>query len=131
MPASDPPTTSPQAPRGAERRRYTRAAVDWPVTIQLSDGHYGARLRDVSAAGLCFYMDRQVPEMTVLDVEVPVRVGEDERDIRCRGAVVRCRPISPSLDHYEVAVFLHDIGETDRAWLAAYVAQNEAAGASA
>lgn len=118
-------TQSPSAPQGAvpegrERRRHARAAAEWPITIALKEGLFEARLRDVSASGLCFFLDRRVPEMTVLelDFELP---GGGER-LSCRGAVVRCEPISPHVDHYEVAVFLHEISEDARLSIARFVA---------
>jgi hypothetical protein len=37
--------------------------------------------------------------------------------------VVRCQPLSPRVDHYEIAVFLNDINEENRDRLDAYVAR--------
>ena len=41
--------------------------------------------------------------------------------IEAGGAVVRCQRISPHMEHYEVAVFLHDATETTRRKIAQYV----------
>lgn len=108
---------------GGERRRHPRTPVEWPITIALADGTYEARLRDVSAAGVCFFLDRPVPEMTVLELQFDLPDGS--ASMQCRGAVVRCEKISPQIDHFEVAVFLHDIAESDREALGAYVATRE------
>lgn len=114
-------------PRGAERRRHPRVPFDWPVTIALPDGEHAARLRDVSRAGVCFFLDRRIPEMTVLRlaVDLPERgtgaARSPEYTVRGSGVVVRCRPLSPHVDHFEVAVFLNDISELDRAKLEAFV----------
>jgi hypothetical protein len=35
--------------------------------------------------------------------------------------VVRCERISPSVEHYEVAVFLHEMADGDRALLDRFV----------
>ena len=43
--------------------------------------------------------------------------------IRGGGAVVRCEKISKHLDHWEVAVFLHDMTESDRDLLDSYINQ--------
>ena len=43
------------------------------------------------------------------------------------GVVVRCRALAPSLEHYEVAVFLNDMTEEDRERLADFVSSAEAA----
>ena len=106
---------------GVERRRHPRVALDWPVTISLADGDYEARLRDVSKVGVCFFLDRRIPEMTILrmDLELPGGTGTK---VRGSGVVVRCLALSPAVDHYEVAVFLNDIGEESRERLEAYVA---------
>jgi len=111
-------------PTGAERRRHPRVALDWPVTITLPDGDHEARLRDVSRAGVCFFLDRRIPEMTVLklDLALPEVPGDAERmQVAGSGVVVRCQQLSPHLDHYEVAVFLNDLTESDRARLESYV----------
>ena len=51
---------------GAERRQHPRARADWPITIVLDDGVHEAKIRDVSRGGVCFFLDRPVPEMTAL-----------------------------------------------------------------
>jgi hypothetical protein len=125
---------------GRERRRSPRAKADWTAEIALADGGLArARVRDVSSAGVCFFVDRALPLMSVLGIALalpePARVPQGPETsrskpapatsggglVRARGAVVRCERISPLLEHYEVAVFLHDISEGDRARLARYV----------
>ena len=118
------PSTQPQAPRGDERRRHPRAILDWPVTIRLPDGEHEARLRDVSRAGVCFYLDRRIPEMTMLGLHLALpdlADGTRGEQVTGSGVVVRCQPLSPQIDHYEVAVFLNDIDEEQRDRLASYV----------
>ncbi len=111
------------APReGDERRNHPRAAVDWPVTIALDDGEHEARLRDVSRSGVCFYLDRRIPEMTILRLELDLPGASDPGRVSGVGVVVRCRRVAPPVDHYEVAVFLNDISDSDRERLAGVVA---------
>ena len=114
------PTPSPE-PQGRERRQWERAQADWPVTLQLDDGPHEAKIRDVSRGGICFFLDRPVPEMTILqmDFELPVRDGV--RRISGQGVVVRCERISQILDHYEIAVFTQDMAEPDRDTIEGYV----------
>jgi len=122
--------TGPTRPTGAERRRWARAPADWTVTLALEDGKHQARMRDVSASGVCFFLDRPIPEMTLLGMELELPATDaspqngNGRPLRCSGAVVRCRRISPHLDHWEVALFLHEITESDRAKLESWVAAN-------
>jgi hypothetical protein len=116
-------------PKGAERRRHPRAPLDWPITISLPDGDHEARLRDVSRSGVCFFLDRRIPEMTVLrmELDLPIRAGDvpgadpKERHVGGTGVVVRCQPLSPHVDHFEIAIFLNEITDEDRERLESYV----------
>lgn len=112
--AADPPV-------GRERRKHDRALADLPVTIVLDDGVHEAKIRDVSRGGVCFFLDRPVPEMTALRIEfnLPVEVGV--RKISGHGAVVRCEKIGKHIDHYEIAVFMQDMAAPDRDTIAQYV----------
>ena len=106
---------------GAERSRHPRAPADWTVELALDGGTQRGRLRDVSRAGLSFHTEAPIAMMTVLAVALDLPTREGRRRICGSGAVVRCQRISPSLEHYEVAVFLHDMSEADRAALEAHV----------
>ena len=118
--------SSPEKSRagGRERRAHPRAECDGSITIQLDDGSHVARLRDVSRAGICFYLDRPLAEMTILSVRIdlPHRGGSQATRIEGRGAVVRCLPLSRVVDHYEIALFLNELAETERERLDAFVA---------
>lgn len=98
----------------SERRRWTRHEADLPVTLNLAGGRSEARLRDISRAGICFFLDRPIPLMTVLELSVSLPVAGGTRRIGGHGAVVRCEKIAKRVDHYEVAVFLHEMAESDR-----------------
>ncbi|MCZ6596465.1 MAG: PilZ domain-containing protein [Planctomycetota bacterium] len=122
-PANSVPPTVPRAREGDERRNHPRVTADWPITITLDDGEHEARIRDVSRSGVCFYLDRRIPEMTVLRMELDVPAAErGGPSLVGSGVVVRCQPISELVDHYEIAVFLHDMDERDRDRLESYVA---------
>ncbi len=95
-----------------------------------------ARVRDVSKSGVCFFVERALPLMSVLSVALrlpdpPAPLGGaaalEQGLLRARGAVVRCQRISPSLEHFEVAVFLHEISAHDQARLERYVARTPSA----
>jgi hypothetical protein len=122
--------TTPSTPQGgkqerswSERRRWARSGVDLPVTVNLSGGRNEARLRDISRAGVCFFLDRPIPLMTVLELSVSLPVKGGLRRIGGHGAVVRCERIAKAVDHYEVAVFLHEMAEADRRTIEDFVAQ--------
>lgn len=111
---------------GSERRRHPRVALDCPVTISLPDGELEARLRDLSPAGVCFFLDRRIPEMTVLEMVLPLPEADGAvSTVRGSGVVVRCQPLSPHVDHYEVAIFLNQLGDEDRARLERFVGSRQ------
>jgi len=104
-----------------DRRQWPRADADWPIRLLLPEGHFEARVRDISRAGICFFLDRPIQEMTTLriDLELPVQGGM--RFVRGDVVVVRCDKISERLDHYEIAAFLSNMAEPDRDALDAFV----------
>jgi hypothetical protein len=106
---------------GAERRRHQRARADWPITVVLDDGVHQAKIRDVSRGGVSFFLDRPIPEMTVLRVQFDIPVESGVRKIQGVGAVVRCERIARNLEHYEIAVFVQDMALPDRESLEGYV----------
>jgi hypothetical protein len=80
-----------RSPGGSERRAHPRASCNGSITLQLQDGAHQARLRDVSRAGISFYLDRPVAEMTILSVRIdlPGRSKAEPARIDGRGVVVR------------------------------------------
>ena len=115
-----PAAQSPE-PTDAERRRWPRAQADWPMRLSMADGEHEARVRDVSRAGVSFFLDRPLPLMTRLRVDLELPVEGGKRFITGTGAVVRCEKISARLDHYEIAVFLQELADPDAAALESYV----------
>jgi hypothetical protein len=107
--------------KGAERRQHQRARADWPITIVLDDGVHQAKIRDVSRAGVSFFLDRPILEMTVLRVQFDIPVVGGIRKIQGLGAVVRCERIARNLEHYEIAVFVQDMALPDRETVDGYV----------
>jgi len=113
---------------GRERRRWPRAGADWAISLALPEGDYRARVRDVSRAGVCFFIDREIPVMTAMHIDLELPVESGKRFITGGGVVVRCEKISARLDHYEVALFLNDIASPDQEALEAYVSRRAAGG---
>lgn len=121
---SAPPAPSPSS--GRERRRWPRRRADWPIALDLPEGRYEARVRDISQAGVCFYLDRPLELMTTLaiDLDLPLELrqaGAARVRVQGTGIVVRCEGISDRLDHYEIAVFMPELDETQKELLAEFV----------
>jgi hypothetical protein len=119
------PSPSPRSDKpasgGAERRRFARTNADLPISVRLPTGPTEARVRDISRAGVCFFLDRAIPLMTVLEVDLDLGGAKGRQRVRGNGAVVRCERISKAVDHYEIAVYLHDMLDADRRALEEYV----------
>jgi hypothetical protein len=75
---------------GAERRRWPRAQSELPIVLSIDGRDHPAKLRDLSRAGVCFYLERSLPLMTVLGVALDLTVGGKTHKLRAKGAVVRC-----------------------------------------
>jgi hypothetical protein len=116
------PQTQARPESGSDRRRWPRALADLPITLAGPDGEHEARVRDVSRAGVCFFVDRPVPLWTVLSVTFDVPIANGRKRVAGSGAVVRCQRIAKAVDHWEIAVFLHDMTEPDRRALEQFVA---------
>lgn len=98
----------------------------WPLSLMLPEGRFEARLRDISESGVCFHVDRPVPEMTLLQVGFDLPGDGGPVAIRGEGAVVRCEALSPHVAHYEVAVFFNRLEDDAREHLRAYVERQTA-----
>ena len=116
-----PNAAAPHPAGGAERRKHARGRADLPITVLLDDGTHEAKIRDVSRGGVCFFLDRPLAEMTALEIEFDLPMGPGIRRVRGMGAVVRCEKIARMVDHYEIAVFVHDMAAPDRETIASYV----------
>lgn len=106
---------------GRERRRWPRAKADWPISLDLPEGRYEARVRDISEAGVCFFLDRSIKLMTRLSVELDLPMDAEHTLIRATGIVVRSENISDHLDHYEIAVFMPQLTEREKLAIASFV----------
>ena len=121
MTSSQPEQDPSESPSGRERRRHERARAEWPIRIQLKDGVFEAKIRDVSRGGVCFFLDRPIEEMTLLEVAFELPGDPGGRILRGQGAVVRCERISARLEHFEIAVFMTEMADPDREAISTYV----------
>jgi hypothetical protein len=99
----------------AEKRATRRFALRLPVSVNYSGNAgaaFSAQTRDVSARGICFYMD--APLTTGSDIEftltLPPEITLTESiRVRCKGKVVRVEsgladakvPVAAVIDEYE------------------------------
>ena len=83
-----------------EQRSTRRFSLRLPVTVKFSDGsaEKTAHTRDVSARGICFYMDAAVTEGSEIEftLTLPPEITLTESiRVHCKGKVVRVEPQAP------------------------------------
>ncbi len=75
-----------------EQRATRRFSLRLPVTVKFSDGEKTAQTRDVSARGICFYMDQTIAEGSPIEftLTLPPEITLTESiKVHCKGKVVR------------------------------------------
>jgi hypothetical protein len=113
---NDPKPAMPEQSAGADRanaRQEVRCAVRFPLTLPVvlatGEGEVAALSRNVSASGVLFELDQQLP--TGADIRFSLRMpGEvlgtlHDVLVHCLGRVVRC---SLSQTHYLAAATIDD-----------------------
>lgn len=115
---------------GRERRRAPRALADFP--IQLSPGKTAAgqstapaRLKDLSAIGLCCTTSTELVEFTKLGIDLQLP-GQSRRHT-LQGAVVRSEPSRTQKGMFEVAVYFTQIEPATKVAIGAFVEAAEPA----
>ena len=83
-----------------EQRSTRRFSLRLPVTVKFSDGsaEQTAHTRDVSARGICFYMDSTVTEGSEIEftLTLPPEITLTESiRVHCKGKVVRVETQAP------------------------------------
>ncbi len=80
-----------------EQRSTRRFSLRLPVTVKFGDGgsEKTAQTRDVSARGICFYLDSSVSEGSEIEftLTLPPEITLTESiRVHCKGKVVRVEP---------------------------------------
>jgi len=104
---------------GAERRKQRR--TDRRINVDIKDGGRGFEIHgktwNLSSAGAYCRVNRPIPEMTQLMMVLAL----PEKELMCRGTVVRQVSDPDNPDYCQLAIFFHDMSEKDRARLSAFV----------
>ncbi|MCH2101979.1 MAG: PilZ domain-containing protein [Planctomycetes bacterium] len=106
-----------------ERRAHPRFAVP-DLPLKLAGSGSPLRVREISQSGVAFFADSPVAMMTRVkfEIELPTE-GDDSPQVSGEGAVVRCERLSPTLGHYEVAVFFQHLNGNSLRDLKDYLAR--------
>jgi hypothetical protein len=83
-----------EAQQEKDKRATRRFALRLPVSVRYGDGsqEHAAQTRDVSARGICFYVDSAIQAGSALDftLTLPPEITLTESiRVRCKGRVVR------------------------------------------
>lgn len=83
-----------------DKRATRRFSLRLPISVKYQNGPAGEKTaftRDVSARGICFYLDSQIGQGTdiefTLTLPPEITLTENIR-VRCKGTVVRAEPAS-------------------------------------
>jgi hypothetical protein len=75
-----------------EKRATRRFSLRLPVSVRYGEQERAAQTRDVSARGICFYIDSNIQDGSALDftLTLPPEITLTESiRVRCKGHVVR------------------------------------------
>ena len=114
---------------GQERRRTPRVDERIPLALTAEGPAIRTESDNLSAAGVYCTLDRFIPPMTKLQVQLELPNGAKRVRVRCKGVVVRVEPVITNAERgrYHVAVFFSDLAERDRTAISRFVAKRLAA----
>lgn len=84
-----------------DKRVTRRFALRLPVSVRHGGHERAAQTRDVSARGICFYLDSTIEPGSAIDftLTLPPEITLTESiRVRCKGHVVRAEKVDPAAD---------------------------------
>ena len=106
--------------KNSERRVDKRFDVELPLEIGGTDFKIETATKNISSSGIYCQVDRFVPVMTklALDMSIPLIENKQkiEKKFNCKAVVVRIKP-KPSIEEgkaYQLGLFFVDIKDKDR-----------------
>ena len=94
------------------------------LPIQVDDKN-ALNVRDLSLSGACFFSEEPMPMMTHVKFNFQFKVEDIEHEVSGDGVVVRCERISPTLGHYEVAIFFQSLAMGGKESIEAYLVDKQ------
>jgi len=106
-----------------DRRNFFRHPIQVPIRFRVPP-HRGpgffSKTEDISAGGISFYLSREFPEGTLLDVTIPLQAVK----FNMIGSVAYCRQ-EPQSGLFKIGILFHESDMTFRAKLAAEILKIE------
>lgn len=108
-----------------ERRRAPRVTERISLTLAGADGVVQAQTQNLSAAGAYCTLDRFIPPMTKLELQLELPDGQQRTALRCTGVVVRVEPLvtTPQHGRYQTAILFTELSEQGRSAIERFVVQ--------
>lgn len=115
-------TTKPER----ERRHAPRALSRLAIVLTDDRQEVSTTTENISASGAYCRVSHYLPVMTKVRIRLELSAQSKPRTVRCQGVIVRIEPplADPSRDHYDVAIFFHELDDRDRSVLSQYVQQH-------
>lgn len=112
-----------------ERRHAPRILERVELAVTDGGGQLRAETQNLSIAGAYCLMDRFLPPMTKLALDMELPTAPRPSRVRCTGVVVRAEPVVADAEHgkYHIAIFFTDLSDRDRAAITEFVRQRIAA----
>ncbi|MCB9833642.1 MAG: PilZ domain-containing protein [Planctomycetes bacterium] len=107
-------------PNPVERRRHPRVSLGAPVAMGDEQQGLFCYLMDISQVGAKVILNQPLREMEVLGLEARIEYENlPEVQLSGQGIVIRCDPLDDG--RYEAGIYFHELAETSRLQLEAFI----------
>lgn len=112
-----------------ENRKHPRTSKRIQFKLKTHDSDIVAETTDLSCIGVCCQVNKPIPFMSHLKISFALaddEEGEDANQVECGGVVVRAEKdlMKTSRSVYNVAIFFHEIEESEKAKIAKFLARH-------
>jgi len=108
-----------------ERRKSPRVDKGLPLKIRCDDFDIATETKNISAVGAYCSADRYLAPMTKLDIRLVLPFTKENKvinkNISCKGVVVRTEEPANSSDQYHIAIYFNEVGHKDKKTLTDYL----------
>ena len=122
-------TTMRQQKLHKENRKHPRTSKRIQFKLKTPESDIIAETTDLSCIGVCCQVNKPIPFMSHLMISFALaddEEGEDANQVECGGVVVRVEKETAKTSHsvYNVAIFFHEIEESEKAKIAKFLARH-------
>ncbi len=112
-----------------ENRKHPRTSKRIKFKLKTHDSDIVAETTDLSCIGVCCQISKPIPFMSHLMISFALaddEEGEGANQVECGGVVVRVEKETVKTSHsvYNVAIFFHEIEESEKTKIAKFLARH-------